>query len=126
MSPLAGGVATSSFLTLRCIVEGQTYSIMSAFLIWLARDTIIAYVLALPALLGLRRLGVIRVLPYVITTMILAVPMGYVLANPVDYAWAPTDQDFEHGPYWLLMCAYMACWSFTGLAFCAGRQPAAR
>jgi hypothetical protein len=124
-SPFVGGVATSTFLTLRCLAEGQTYSIASAFVVWLTRDTVIGYLIGLPTLFAIRRFGVVRVPFYVFATMVTAVPMGYILANPVTYAWTPTDQDFEHGPYWLLMCIYMACSGITGLVFSVGHRPTA-
>jgi hypothetical protein len=36
---------------------------------------------------------------------------------PLEYAWAPLDKDFEHGPYWGLMLAYMALFGLTGLTY---------
>ncbi len=48
--------------------------------------------------------------------------MGYTLANLVEFAWAPTEADFTHGPYWGLMLGYMTLFGLTGLLFAAGTK----
>ena len=44
-------------------------------------------------------------------------PMGYVLAHPVEFAWTPSEVEFQHGTYWDSMIIYMAPFGLTGLAY---------
>ena len=43
--------------------------------------------------------------------------MGYVMANPVEFAWTPSEVEFQHGPYWDSMIIYMALFGLTGLVY---------
>ena len=54
--------------------------------------------------------------------VIAALPMAYVLANPLIYAWTPTEEDFNHGPYWLVPGIYAFASSATGLLFGLGSK----
>ena len=48
--------------------------------------------------------------------------MGYVLANPLEFAWPPTETDFTHGPCWGGRLGYVALFGSTGLFFAAGAE----
>lgn len=53
-----------------------------------------------------------------------ALPMGFIMANPVDFRFTPTEQDFNHGPNTADMVIYMALFGLSGLAY--GRLREAR
>lgn len=53
-----------------------------------------------------------------------ALPMGFIMANPVVFRFTPTEQDFNHGPHAADMLAYIGLFGLSGLAY--GRLREAR
>ena len=118
LTPLVGGLAASGFLTARIVFDGATVAQAGeAFSFWGPRDVLLGYFLALPALAVARRLGATHFLWFWLVAAIAGMPMGYVLANPVEFDWAPTEADFDHGPYWELMYLYAVLFGMTGAAY---------
>jgi peptidoglycan/LPS O-acetylase OafA/YrhL len=117
-SPFVGGVAPALFLFLRAAADSDGTSdfgtAASAFVIWSLRDLLVAYVLALPVVHLLLRVGVRRAALLWLAVAALGAPVGYILAHPLVYAWTPTDKDVRHGPYWGLMLGHMALFGLTG------------
>lgn len=121
LSPLVGGVAPAVWLWLRAGARFDEYAIPGVCA-WAIRDMLISYAIALPALMLCRRLGAKRAITLWLTAALAGYPMGYVLANPVEFAWAPTEAEFAHGPYWDVMLTYMALFGLTGVLYSAGRE----
>ena len=121
LSPLVGGVAPAVWLWLH-IGANFDESAISRVCVWAIRDILVSYVVALPVLLLCRRIGARRAFLLWLVAALVGYPMGYVLANPVEYAWVPTEADFAHGPYWDVMFPYMALFGLTGLLYALGRE----
>ena len=121
LSPLVGGVAPAVWLWLRVGAKFDE-SAISGVCVWAIRDIVISYVIVLPVLLLCRRIGARRAVSLWLVAALVGYPMGYVLANPVEYAWMPTEADFAHGPYWDVMLTYMALFGLTGLPYALGRE----
>ncbi len=121
LSPLVGGVAPAVWLWLRAGARFDE-SAISGVCVWAIRDLLISYVIALPVLLLCRRIGVRRAVSLWLVAALVGYPMGYVLANPVEYAWTPTEADFAHGPYRDVMFTYTALFGLTGLLYAFGRE----
>lgn len=49
--------------------------------------------------------------------------MGYVFANPMEFAWTPEASDLVRGPEWGLMFGYMALFGLTGLFYSLDLRP---
>jgi hypothetical protein len=126
LCPFAGGISAASFLTLKNLPYPPCgYSVCSAwfaFGVYLARDTVLGYLISLPLLALARHIGVKSTGIYMLIAVIAALPMAYVLANPLTYAWTPTEEDFKHGPYWLVPGIYALVSSSTGLLFGLGSK----
>lgn len=116
-APVVGGVAPAVFLMLRALPDSEFGGLISAFVAWVARDLVLAYLAALPVVYVMCRLGVRQAALLWAVVAALGAPIGYVLAHPVRYAWTPDAKDFEHGPYWSVMLGYMALFGLTGLAY---------
>jgi hypothetical protein len=126
MSPVAGGFVTAAFLTLRNIHYPYSEAANSFFSIFfivdLCRDTVANYFFALPLLLVARRFNLRSLLCYACISALAGLPVAYMLANPIDYAWQPSDEDFVHGPYWFFMFTYLFFSCTTGLLFGLGAK----
>jgi hypothetical protein len=117
-APLVGGLTTATFLCIHASLRpGGSYGLVDAFLVWSVRDVLLAYGLALPCLLIARRLGLRGIVVSWFVAASAGLPMGYVLANPLQYAWTPEEQDFVHGPYWGIMLAYASLFGLSGVLF---------
>jgi hypothetical protein len=119
LTPLAGGMSPALYYSIHGMFDPQVVDLFAAFAVWVIRDGVIAYAFALPALLIGRRLGVRNAFAFWLIAAMTGARMGYVLANPVDYAWTPSEQDFAHGPYWSRLAVHMALTGLTGIAFAA-------
>lgn len=95
---------------------------ISGVCVWAIRDMLISYVIALPALILCRRLGARRAVSLWRVAALVGWPMGNVLANPVEYAWTPTEANFAHGPYSDVMLTYMSLFGLTGLLCGLGKD----
>ena len=126
LCPFAGGISAASFLTLKNLPYPSCgdfdCSAWAAFGVYLVRDTVLGYLIALPLLALSRYFGVKRIGIYMLISAVAALPMAYVLANPLTYAWSPTEEDFNHGPYWLVPGIYAFLSSSTGLLFGLGSK----
>jgi hypothetical protein len=123
MSPIAGAVAPALYLVARSALSDNVGNLPGAFAVWAFRDLIIGYCATLPVLAIFWRIGTRNPALFWMAATLMGGPMGYVLANPVEFAWSPTEMDFQHGPYWSVMLAYMALFGLSGLAFSYfGRQ----
>ena len=123
MCPFAGGAATATYLTLKNLPFGYSdrFDMGMFFLVSFSRDTIANYLIALPLLLAVRWFyAKTTTSSYAVASGLAGLPVGYMLANPVAYAWLPTDADFTHGTYWLIMLTYMLCSCATGWLFSLG------
>ncbi|MCK9687422.1 hypothetical protein [Scleromatobacter humisilvae] len=126
LSPAVGGVAPALWFWLR---NGAGFDAISVGgpCVWAIRDMLISYAVALPVLVLCRRFGIRSLISLWLVAALIGGPMGYALANPVEFAWAPTEADFTHGPYWGLMLGYMTLFGLTGLLFAAvSKREAAR
>ncbi|MGM9481529.1 hypothetical protein ACS5PN_10090 [Roseateles sp. NT4] len=63
------------------------------------------------------RLGLRNALGFFAIAAACAWPIGHIMANPVDYRFSPTEEDFDHGPYADRMFIYMALHGLSGLTF---------
>ena len=70
----------------------------------------------------LKVLGIKNLFIYIFIASLAATPVASMLANPSEYAWQPTEEDFNHGTYWAIMWLYMLFSSVTGLSFWFGMQ----
>jgi hypothetical protein len=121
LSPVAGGLAPALWLWLHN-GAGTTALAIGGPCVWAMRDLLVSYLVALPVLLLCRRGGVRKPGALWLVSSMVGAPIGYVLANPVDFAWAPTEADFAHGPHWGLMVGYMALFGLSGLLFDFGAR----
>jgi len=121
LSPAVGGVAPAFWLWLRNGAGIDAISIGGPC-VWAMRDTLISYAVALPVLVLCRRFGIRGLISLWLVAALIGGPMGYVLANPVEFAWTPTEADFTSGPYWNVMLGYMALFGLTGLFFATGTK----
>lgn len=112
LSPFAGAIATSTFLVIR---NGEFDA--AAFSVWFSRDALLGYFIALPLLFFARVIGVRSVLAFMLVAAAAALPMAYVLAHPLTYAWTPIEADFVRSPYLLMPTIYALMSSITGLIF---------
>ena len=88
------------------------------------RDTLANYALVLPMLLIARRLGFRDLGFFILIGVIGALPVAYCLANPLEFDYSPTYEDFVHGPYWMEAGFYALLGSVTGVVFWLGsRRP---
>ena len=126
LCPFAGGISAASFLTLKNLPYPPcgyfVCSAWNAFGVYLVRDTVLGYLISLPLLALARYFGVKSISIYMLVAVIAALPMAYVLANPLIYALAPTEVDVNHGPYWLVPGIYAFVSSSTGLFFGLGSK----
>jgi len=129
-APVAGGLSSAIFLLLRAINFSLAAlgdpGLNSAFSIWLIRDVLANYLIVLPLLLLARRLGVRRLALFALISALAGSVLGYILANPAEYAWRPTDEDFAHGTYWGLFLGYVLVSGLTGVCFGLGMTFAPR
>jgi hypothetical protein len=121
LSPAVGGVAPAFWFWLRSGAGIDAVSIGGPC-VWAIRDMLISYTVSLPMLVLCRRFGVRRLGALWLVAALIGGPMGYVLANPVEFAGTPTEADFTHGPYWGVMFGYMVLFGLTGLFFAAGTK----
>jgi hypothetical protein len=112
LCPFAGAMATSTFLIIR---SGEFDA--AAFAVWFSRDALSGYFIALPLLFLARVAGVRSILAFMLVAAAAALPMAYVLAHPLTYAWTPTEEDFVRSPYLLMPTIYASMSSITGLIF---------
>lgn len=126
LCPFAGGTSTASFLTLKNLPYSPcgdfACSAWFAFGVYLVRDTVLGYLIALPLLALARYFGVKSISIYMLVAVIAALPMAYVLANPLIYAMWPTEVDLTQSPYWLVPGIYAFVSSSTGLLFGLGSR----
>jgi hypothetical protein len=123
-APVVGGFSSAAFLMFhaadfRFAALGGS-GLHSAFLVWLVRDVVANYGIALPLLLFARYVGVRRLLVFALISVVAGSVVGYILANPAEYAWRPTDEDFAHGTYWGLFWSYTLTSGATGICFGIG------
>jgi hypothetical protein len=121
LSPVAGGLAPALWLWLHN-GAGTTALAIGGPCVWAIRDLLVSYVIALPVLLLCRRGGVHKPGALWLVAPVVGAPIGYVLANPVDFAWTPTEANFAHGTDWGLMVGYMALFGLSGLLYAFGAR----
>ena len=121
LSPAVGGVAPAFCFWLR---NGSGFDAISVGgpCVWAIRDMLISYTVALPVLVLCRRFGVRSLISLWLVAALIGGPVGYALANTVEFARTPMEAVFTHGPYWGLMLGYMALFGLTGLLFAAGTK----
>jgi hypothetical protein len=90
---------------------------LSTFVVWFSRDLILALFLAIPVVAFAYHRGLKRPLALWALATVVAAPMGYVLANPVTFAWSPTEADFLLGPRWGDMALYVGLFGLSGLTY---------
>lgn len=117
LSPVIGALAPATYFAVRSSLAGRSSEILIAFAFWVLRDLILGYCMALPVLAVLRRFGAERIGLMWAAAALVGAPMGYVLANPVTFAWTPTEEQFEHGPYWFDMLIYMVLFGLSGVMY---------
>ena len=129
--PLVGALSPAIVVAIQLLVlsSGQA-DVRGELAVWFFRDAFLGYSVVLPVVSILRRLGFTAPALLWVAAAMVGLPMGYVLANPVEYTISPTDEEFQHGPYWPGMYIYAALFGLTGLAYgivhqmklrCAGR-----
>jgi hypothetical protein len=126
LSPAVGGVEPALWFWRR---NGAGFDALSVGgpCVWAIRDMLISYAVALPVLVFCRRFGMRSLISQWLIAALTGGPMGYALANPVEFALAPTEADLMHGLYWGLMLGYMTLFGLTGLLFAAvSKRGAAR
>ena len=114
---LAGGIAPAVWLCLKNESQAVTAQIMSGAFVWFARDLTVSLVVTVPAMSLACRFGLKRPSVLWAIASLIGAPIGYALANPLQYAWTPTEEAFTHGPYWVDMAIYMALFGVAGPIF---------
>jgi peptidoglycan/LPS O-acetylase OafA/YrhL len=121
---MLGGLSLAFFIALRAagfkVAALSESELRSAIVIWSIRDVVASYIIAFPLLILARRLGVRHLMVFVLISIVAGYPIGHMLANPANYAWQPTENDFTHGTYWDLLWSYMLTSGVTGLCFGMG------
>jgi len=118
LCPLFGGISPAIYFYIKGISNGgDTSNLLGAFTVWAFRDLLISYLFTLPILWICRRFGVTSIVGFWSVGAIVGAPMGFVLANPIQFAWTPTDQDFLISPYWHDMVIYMVLFGLTGFGY---------
>jgi hypothetical protein len=117
LSPIVGALALAIYFSVHNLLDGTASELPGALVVWVLRDLALGYLLALPVLALLRRLGASHFASFWAAAALAGGPMGYVLANPRVFAWSPTETQFQHGPYWSTMLVYMVLFGLSGLAY---------
>ena len=114
-------MATATFLTLKNVPFGECGDFDCRwwffFAVSLIRDSSANFLIAFPLLFMAWRIGIKNVLSFISIAAVGALPVAYVLANPLTFAWTPADKDFVNGSYWLVPGIYVLFSSTTGLLF---------
>lgn len=112
------------YLLIQNLIDGEDSSnLLGTFTVWFFRDPLISYLFTLPVLWICLCFGVKSLLGFWGVGTIIGAPVGFILANPVYYAWTPTDEDFLLGPYWHNMVIYMVLFGLVGLAYYFSSRP---
>lgn len=121
LSPALGGIAPAFWLWMRNGAGGNLLAIGGPC-IWALQDLLISYAVALPVLLLCRRHRVTQPVALWFVAAVIGAPIGYMLANPLVFAWTPEEADFISGPHWSHMAGYMALFGLSGLAYALGAE----
>ena len=122
LAVIAGGVAPGLYFGVLGVISTGTFEDLGGFLFtWGARDALLVCLLALPVLVLSRRLGLSHPALLWAISALVGIPMGYVIANPAEFAWSPSEEDFEHGMYWGSLVAYAVFFGASGLVYGIGK-----
>lgn len=117
LSSLVGAISPGIWLSLRNATAAHPMLDIDSLAAWCSRDLLLSLLLALPALAFARHCGLRRPLALWAVAAAAGTPMGFVLANPVTFAWSPTEADFLLGPRWGDMATYMVLFGLAGLVY---------
>lgn len=102
--------------------DWRSDEVVSFLTVWALRDLVIALLIGVPVLAVAQKAGVKSPAVFWCVAVIIACPMGFVLANPAAFAWSLSEEDFQHGAYWDRMVSYVVLFGLMGLVFGKGCQ----
>ena len=117
-APLVGALAPATVVAIQLLVlSGGQADVRGEMAVWFFRDAFFGYSAVLPVVSIVRRLGFTAPTSLWVVAALVGLPMGYVLANPGEYTFSPSEEEFQHGPYWQRMYIYAVLFGLTGLAY---------
>ncbi len=119
LSPFAGALAVAVFLTVRALVTPGRVGAMYAFLVWFIERAAVGYVCTLPLLGIAYRAGLRHIAGFMLLASMAAIPLEHYTSTPIN-AWHPTDEELDHGIYWVTFLPSLFLASLTGAAFAWG------
>ena len=118
LTPIVGALVPAIVVAVELLVlsRGQA-DVRGELAVWFFRDALLGYTIVLPVISIARRIGFTAPASLWLVAALVGLPMGYVLANPVEYEFTPSEEEFQHGPYWWRMYIYAVQFGLTGLAY---------